>query len=188
MSLYLILSSLLPIILLCIIYPTRLESRYVSFLIPPLFIFAAAGFIHMKKVGFVASLPFVMLSLYFTFKTIAMPWDPIHREDYRAVIDYTFKVPNENDAVCGLDRQVEYYGPKEKKTHYYRTVRLIPFYEGYTRIFVLDPPLYVDPKKDHARFDYEQNLLGKFGYRLRESIDFRKNGVYTFVHIFEVEK
>ena len=114
-----------------------------------------------------------------------MPWDPIHRDDPRTALDYTFRIAGENDVVCGLGHQVEYYGPTEKKTHHYRYLEDINFNRRYDRIFLLEPPLYVDPVKDRTRLDGAQSFLARQGYELTESIDFTKNGVYTFVHIFE---
>lgn len=178
------LSSLAPMILLCVLFPRMLEARYVSFTVPPIFILAAAGFQQLRY-GFVGLLPLVIVSFYFTFKTLTMPWDPIHRDDPREVIQYTFKLANENDAVTGLIRQVEYYGPKEKKTNYYRHLEDIPFNPRYARIFLLEPPLYVTPVKDRTRLDFAKTFLGRHGYALTESVDFTKGGVYTFVHIFE---
>ena len=184
--LFVLLTSVIPVILLCVLYPTRLESRYLSFLMPPLFIFAATGFSRLKYFGIAMIIPFTVFQLTFTLKTIAMPWDPIHREDYRVAINYTFKTADENDAVCGSDRQVLYYGPKEKKAQYYLSVKKAPLKQNrYKRIFLLEPSLYVAPNKDHKRLDSMVNLLGGFGYRLKRSLDFGKDGVYTFVHIFE---
>ncbi len=179
-----LLSSVIPLISLCLLYPTRLESRYLSFLMPPLFIFAAAGFRHLKY-GWIGLVPVVILSLYFTFKTLVMSWDPIHRQDYRTMIDYTFKAARENDAVCGLGRYVQYYGSEEKKLDYYDYIHEIAFQKRYARIFLLEPSLYLDPKKDHKRLDSAQRVLKRSGYYLTESINFGKDGVYTFVHIFE---
>lgn len=185
-SLFVLLSSMVPMILLCFLYPTRLESRYVSFVVPPLIIFAAVGFRQLKY-RWVWLSPIIVLSLYFTFKTLAMPWDPIHREDHRADIDYAFQVATKNDAVCGLKRQVEYYGPKEKKAVHYPYVYEIDFQKRYAKIYLLEPSLYVDPKRDSTRLDFARNILSKNGYSLTESIDFSKDGVNTFVHKFELK-
>ena len=185
--LFVLFSCFAPMILLCALYPTRFEARYVSFAVPPIVIFAAAGFRQLKY-GLIGLSPLVVLSLSLTLKTLAMPWDPIHKEDYRAALDYTFRVANENDAVCGLVRPVEYYGPKEKKTHYFRYTTEITFTSRhYARIFLLEPPLYVNPQKDRTRLDSAQRLLARYGYYLTNSIDFGKDGVYIFVHIFELK-
>jgi len=181
---FVLLCSIAPVIFLCILYPTRLESRYVSFVVPQIFIFGAAGFTRLRY-SWVGLLTLVVVSLYFSFKTLAMPWDPIHKEDYRAAIQHTFEVANEEDAVFGLDRQVQYYGPKKKRTHYYRTLENSNLHLHYEKIFLLEPALYVDPERDHKRLDRAQHLLGYFGYQLRDSVDFSKDGVYTFVHVFE---
>ena len=184
LSLFVFFSSIAPMALLSILFPKVLEARYVSFTVPLLFIFAAAGFRYLKYRS-IGLLPLIIVSLYFTFKVLAMPWDPIHRDDPRTALDYTFRIAGENDVVCGLVHQVEYYGPKEKKTHYYRYLQDIDFNRRYHRIFLLEPPLYVDPVKDRTRLDAAQSFLARQGYELTESIDFTKNGVYTFVHIFE---
>lgn len=185
-SLFVLLSSIVPISLLCFLYPTRLESRYVSFAVPPLIILAAGGFRQLKYRWAWLS-PVIVLSLYFTFKTLAMSWDPIHREDHRADIDYAFQVATKNDVVCGLKRQVEYYGPEEKKAAYYPYVYEINFQKRYAKIYLLEPSLYVDPKRDSTRLDFARSLLSKNGYLLTESIDFSKDGVNTFVHKFELQ-
>lgn len=185
--LFLCLTSVIPIVLLCILYPTRLESRYVSFSVPPLIIFAAAGFQQLKYRWIWLS-PIIVLSLYFTFKTLAMPWDPIHREDYRVAIRYTFKTAGENDAVCGMDRQVQYYGPQKIRARYYFNVKKADLkVNRYKKIFLLEPPLYVSPEKDRTRLDFSKNLLQEYGYVLTESINFgnANDNIYAFVHVFE---
>lgn len=183
-SLFVSFSSLAPLVLICALFPTVLEARYVSFAIPPLFIFAAAGF-RQWKYGSLGLPLWLLLSLFLTFKTLAMPWDPIHREDDRAALAYAFKSAGESDAVCGSVRPVEYYGPQEKTAHYYPSFEEINFKQRYRRIFLLEPPLYVDPSKDHKRLDAAKSFLARQGYSLAESADFGREGVRTFVHRFE---
>ena len=186
--LFVLCTSIAPLILLCLIYPFRLESRYVSFIVPPLMIFAAAGFKHLKF-GFLGVLAFVTISIFLSLKTLTMPWDPIHKEDYRGVLDYTYKTATENDAVSGVVRAMEYYGPKDTKVPYFRYTTEIPFASHqYNRIFLIEPPLFVDPDKDTTRLDAHERLLAKYGYQLTWSIDFGQDGVHTFVHIFEARR
>ena len=58
---------------------------------------------------------FALVSLYGDVYCIRLKTDPIHKEDYRGMIEYVFRNAGPHDLIYGLEDQVSYY---KKNLHF----------------------------------------------------------------------
>ncbi len=100
-----------PVFFLLCVYPIRLDARYLCWAVPIFFSLIAYAMTRLKNgrlqklvVGF-----FVIYSLIADIYMIRIPTDPMHKEDYRGMLQYSFEHSGKNDAIAGVGNQTTYY-------------------------------------------------------------------------------
>lgn len=133
--------SILPFLLMFIIYPIRLEARYLSFS-APLFIMLAVDLVRSLYGGtaFFLMIFFTASNLYSAGVFYALKTDPIHREDFKSMVRLVNK-DLQSAAVVGSQYHKEYFKMflNLKDCSYFGSINDIngDFYQGYDHVWVL---------------------------------------------------
>lgn len=104
---------IIPLVLLLIFYPIRLNARYLPFCGLSYLILIAAGFRQMRQKHRWPA--FLIISFFIIANIISLAWlfsinyDPYHREDYIGASKYLKENIKESDGLIGSRQQVEYY-------------------------------------------------------------------------------
>ncbi len=111
-----------PIFCLLVLYPIRLHSRYLTFAAPYFFILVGNAFAKEQAKKWRVILLFILAGsyLYTDYNFIKMKTDPVHREDYPSMIQYTFENAKPHDVICGFllsPETVPYYERRLKLRH-----------------------------------------------------------------------
>ncbi len=103
----------IPLIVLLIFYPIRLNARYLPFCAVGYMILIAAGFRQMnRKRPVLANLimaAFIIVNLYSLAWLFRVNYDPYHREDYIGAAKYIKENIGPSDGLIGSRAQIGYY-------------------------------------------------------------------------------
>ncbi len=181
-----------PVLFLLAFYAIRLDARYMSFAAPVYMILVSAGLFSLKskKMRMVCLMLILAASFFGTFKTIVLPTDPIHKEDYKGCLRYVLTQATEEDVICGYGEAMRFYEPRlgiSRKADYFQNVlQLSPATaKRYRRLWYLDVlNMHPDVRERQARD--ASNVIEGLGFSLREPpIQFGGEEGTAFVFIFE---
>lgn len=107
---------IIPLALLLIFYPIRLNARYLPFCGLSYLILITLGFKRMSMMGVRYKwLARLIMSSFIIVNVVSLAWllkvnyDPYHREDYIGAAKYLKENIKESDGLIGSRRQVEFY-------------------------------------------------------------------------------
>ena len=108
---YFLAAAVAPAVFLLIVYPIRLEARYLSFAAPIYFLLIAQGIVNLrsKRWVYVSTGLLLLVALSGSVYTITLPTDAVHKEEYRDQVRHILEHAGPEDAICGLEPQVRYY-------------------------------------------------------------------------------
>lgn len=125
LAIFLATAIIFPVVFLIVVYPIRLDSRYLCWAVAPFFSLIAFAILSIRN-GLLRKL---IVGWFFIYATIAniyiilIPTDPKHKEDYRAMLQYAIENSGKNDAVVGVGPQTTYYlssiGIKPRGAYYH---------------------------------------------------------------------
>jgi len=99
-----------PIAFLIVVYPIRLDARYLAFAAPVFFVLAARGVALLPRNARAVFLTaYAAVALGGSITSILAPTDPIHKEDYRALVSRVLEGAEPGEAVFGLEPQAVHY-------------------------------------------------------------------------------
>ncbi|GEM_PF-1863637 len=99
-----------PVAFLAVVYPIRLDARYLVFAAPFFFVLAARGAAASGRAAAgIFLFTYALVAGYGSARAVLSPTDAIHKEDYRALVVHVLDHAAAADAVCGLGPQAEYY-------------------------------------------------------------------------------
>lgn len=187
-----------PIFCLLILYPIRLHSRYLTFAAPYFFILLGHAFASERE----RILRFILFSilvgsyLYTDYHFIKMKTDPVHREDYPAMLRYTFEQAKPEDAICGWllgPEVVPYYeqrfGLRPTAPYVNRCEQLaeVPFLSRFNKIWLMGY-MDIDEKTNMRNLAVFERLFKQAGFSaMRHVKRFGGESGLTSVYVFERE-
>ena len=100
-----------PVFFLLITYPIRLDARYLCWAVPPFFALVAYAVVTIRNSNLRKLIigSFLICSLIADVYMIRIPTDPMHKEDYRGMLKYSFEHSGKNDAISGVGLPTTYY-------------------------------------------------------------------------------
>lgn len=192
----LVLLLFFPILSLLILYPIRLHSRYLTFAAPYFFILLGNAFREEQGKKWRAVLLSILVGsyLYTDYRFIKMKTDPIHREDYPAMIRYTFEKAGPRDAICGFllgPETVPYYEHRLKlrrRVAYFNNCDQLsrdPSVTKFNKIWLMGY-MDMDEKTNVRNMAYFQQHFGKAGFiSMRRVENFGGENGLNSVYVFE---
>jgi len=192
----LILLLFFPILCLAILYPIRLNARYLTFAAPYFFILVGNGLAkELRKSWAVIMVVILAVSyLYTDYNFIKMKTDPVHREDYPALIRYTFENAGADDVICGFllgPQVVPYYEPRLKVHR--SAVNVYSCFElsedvslaKFTKIWLMGY-MDMDEKTNRRNLAYFERHFGNAGFISMKHVKrFGGENGLTSVYVFE---
>lgn len=198
MNVFILLLFLLfvPVFSLLILYPIRLHSRYLTFAAPYFFILVGTAFAKKEGRKWRVLLLFILAGSYLVtdYDFIKMKTDSVHREDYPAMIRYTFERAGPGDAICGFllgPETVPYY---EHRFNLHRTAAYFnacgqlvkePSLEKFDKIWLMGY-MDMDEKTNVRNMAYFQRDFGKAGFvSMKRVQNFGGENGLNSVYLFE---
>ncbi len=179
-----------PIAFLSLVYPIRLDARYLSFAAPFYFLLLAAGVSNLGRFPRVLFLTgFAIVNLWGSIQAIALPTDPIHKEDYLGMAAYVLEHSTSEDAVCGASPQFDYYRAKLKidfKGDYFPNVEALAenHTRAYEKVWVMDG-LNMHPEVSRKFYGRVHEKVVPLGYvPLGDPIRFGGEEGQTVLYLF----
>lgn len=191
-----ILLLFVPIVFLLILYPIRLHSRYLTFAAPYFFILVGNAFTKEGRGRWSVMLLIVLTVSYLYTDTsfIKMKTDPVHREDYPAMIRYAFERAGAGDAICGFllgPQTVPYYERRLKlyrKAPYFNSCDELskdPSVAKFNKIWLMGY-MDMDERTNVKNMAYFQEYFGKAGFiSMRRLQNFGVENGLNSVYLFE---
>lgn len=185
-----------PIFSLLILYPVRLHSRYLTFAAPYFFILVGDALAKGRRGSWPVILFLILAAsyLYTDYTFIRMKTDPLHREDYPAMIRYTFEKAESGDAICGFllgPETVPYYERRLKLRRaaaYFNACGQLskePSLEKFNKIWLMGY-MDMDEKTNVRNMAYFQRDFGKAGFiSMKRVQNFGGENGLNSVYLFE---
>lgn len=186
-----------PIFCLLILYPIRLHSRYLTFAAPYFFILLGIAFAKEQGRMWRFIVFFLLVGTYFytDYHFIKMKTDPVHREDYPAMLQYTFDKAGPQDAVCGFllsSEVIPYYEDQLKlnrKAAYFNSCAQLarePSLTKFNKIWLMGY-MDMDERTNVRNMSHFQQIFGAAGFSSMSRIkrfggENGLNSVYVFEH------
>ncbi len=185
-----------PIVCLLILYPIRLHSRYLTFAAPYFFILIANVLAKEQHKKWLSIFLLIVAGTYLCtdYNFIKLKTDPLHREDYPAMIQYAFEKAGPNDAICGFlvgQEVVSYYDRRlklPKNAAYFDTCFKLakdPSVKKYNKIWLMGY-MDMDENTNIKNMDYFKQAFGRAGFNaMSRRQRFGGENSLTSVYVFE---
>lgn len=183
---------LFPIFFIFFIYAIRLDARYMSFAAPVFMILISIGLFSLKsrRIRLAWASLIIFTSLLGTFKTIAMPTDPIHKEDYKGCLRYVLRQAEAEDVICGYGEAMRFYEPRlgiPRRAEYRVNIHELTLESAqrFRRLWYLDV-LNMHPNVRHEQAKAATDYIESLGFVLSgPPIQFGGKEGTAFAFVFE---